>query len=65
MNEQHVEPTALLTPKEAGLRLLEAASLAFYRSEGLQGLAPVKHSGQPMYRPADVNGFIQQHLKVA
>lgn len=61
-----IAPTApLLTPAEAAQRLLEAAALAAWRSNGHAGLTPV-HEGEVIrYRQQDVDAFIAARLLAA
>lgn len=52
----------LLTPREAGQRLLEAATRAAVRTGGANGLRPVRVEGRRFFRRAEVEGFVQEAL---
>lgn len=52
----------LLTPREAGQRLLEEATRAAVRTGGAAGLRPVRIEGRQMFRRSDVEGFAQVAL---
>lgn len=52
----------LLTPEEAGQRLLEAVTLQAFRTNGVAGLRPVRIGRRLAFRTADVDGFLK-HLE--
>ncbi len=60
MTQTDTLPTPLLTPAEAAQRLLEEAALQAYRSKGREGLVAVKDGRRRMYRPQDVEAFLQR-----
>lgn len=52
----------LVTPQEAGQRLLEGATLQAFRTNGAAGLRPVVVDGRRLFRAADVEGLIRMAL---
>lgn len=52
----------LLTPREAGQCLLEAATRTAVRTGGANGLRPVRVEGRQFFRRAEVEGFVQGAL---
>ena len=57
------DPIELLTPAEAGQRLLEHATLLAVRSHGHEGLLPVKDGRRPMFKIHDVDAYMQRVLE--
>lgn len=59
---QSPSPDTLVTPQEAGQRLLEGATLQAYRTNGAAGLRPVVVDGRRLFRATEVEGFIRLAL---
>lgn len=59
------EPIELLTPAEAGQRLLEHATLQAFRSRGHEGLLPVKDGRRSMFRAQDVDAYVLRQSQTA